>query len=197
MTAVVPGKRLFKEDFAHMVLLSAAYFPALFGARVGRALAELYIREGNLFSYRHTLFALHESTVAGMILAYDYTVKRKESLRTGVLLFAQCGPQMLKSLPVLLRLDKTIGSLPPGACYISNIATYKNYRGQGIASRLIAACEERGRQQQATQMVLDVEQDNLTAVSLYKYLGYTEAAEFRITLGPSCLAFIRMSKSLA
>ncbi len=197
MTAIVPGKRLFKEDFSHLVLLSAAYFPALFGARAGRALAGLYVRERNLFSYRHTLFALRENTVAGMLLAYDCAVKRKENLRTGALLFAQCGLQMLKRLPVLLQLDKTIGSLPSGACYISNIATYENYRGQGIASRLIAACEERGRQQQATQMVLDVEQDNLTAISLYKYLGYTAAAEFRIALGPSYLAFVRMGKSLA
>ena len=60
--------------------------------------------------------------------------------------------------------------------YISNLAVLPEYRGQGMANALMRAVEEEVRQWGYSDVVLDVDCNNLAALQLYHRRGYV--AEF-------------------
>jgi len=55
---------------------------------------------------------------------------------------------------------------------IGNVAVHPDYRGQGIARRLMEAAIERVRDQGGTTVLLEVHADNAPAVRLYEGLGF-------------------------
>ncbi len=57
--------------------------------------------------------------------------------------------------------------------YLHLVATHPDFRKQGIASRLLAECEEKCRAKGVEKILLDVRVSNITAVSLYQSLGYS------------------------
>jgi ribosomal protein S18 acetylase RimI-like enzyme len=62
----------------------------------------------------------------------------------------------------------------PDAGMIFQLATRDGLEGLGLASRLIAALEDRIRERGLTTSCLSVEPDNLRALRLYEYLGYRQ-----------------------
>jgi len=71
------------KNFAELMLMSAPYFPILFGNRIKIVLQELFCCHANLFSFEHVHFAEIDGEKVGMILGYDWQVKKLENLRTG------------------------------------------------------------------------------------------------------------------
>ena len=183
--------------FSELVLLSAPYFPILFGTKIKVVLEHLFSSSGNLFSYEHVYFGTINKRIASMILGYSWKDKKREDLRTGFLLLKYVGVRILNKLPVLLKFNATVGRLNEGEYYISNIATFHKFRGNGIGKRLMLIAENEARMSSANRIVLDVEKDNIGAISFYKKLGYKVVNEFLIPFQRyKPLHFYRMAKEI-
>ncbi len=74
-------------------------------------------------------------------------------------------------MKVLLNFNNTVGKLEKDEFYIINVAVYPEYRGKGIGRRLMLESENYAVKRKIKRMVLDVEKDNVPAISLYKNLG--------------------------
>lgn len=132
-----------------------------------------------------------------MILGYDWQAKNRENFKTGFLLFKKIGASILRKTLLLLKFNATVGRVCDGEYYISNIATYPQYRAIGVGKRLLLESEKEAKMIDAEKIVLDVEKDNLGAISLYKKMGYSEIEEFSISIQKdNILHFIRMSKEV-
>lgn len=190
----VPGD---SEDFAELVLLSAPYFTILFGKKIKLVLQDMFCRYSNLFSLNHVFFAEINGDRAGMLLGYDWKTKREENLKTGLLLFKNLGFKILSKSPLLLRFNATVGKLDRGEYYISNIAVYPEYRCMGVGKSLMIKAEQKAKIADASRIVLDVEKENIQAITFYRKLGYKTIKEFSIPLQKhKTLEFLRMAKVL-
>jgi len=192
-------KAILPDDkaFAELILISAPYFSILFGNRIETVLQELFHCRANLFSLEHVHFAEIDGERAGMILAYDWRVKNRENLRTGFLLFEKIGINILSKFLTLIKFNSSVGRLGDGDYYISNVATYSQYRGRGVGKRLIFKAEQEAKIVGAERIVLDVEKENISAINFYKKLGYNMIKEFSIVLQRNkILYFIRMTKQI-
>lgn len=184
-------------DFSELLLLSAPYFPTLFGGKIKIILQDLFRHSSNLFSFKHSHIAEIDGKIAGMILGYDGKTKKRENLKTGLLFFKEMGIGMIFKLKSFLKLNATVGSLNIDEYYISNVAVYPRYRGKGIGKKLMSIAEEEAKMADKKRMVLDVEKDNTVAIGLYKKLGYKIIKEFSITLqNNKNLYFYRMIKEV-
>ncbi|MGC8897808.1 MAG: GNAT family N-acetyltransferase [Bacteroidota bacterium] len=185
------------KDFAELMLISAPYFPLLFGENIRMILQHLFSQHRNLFSFEHVYFAEIHEKIAGMIIGYDSKTKRQESLLTGALLFAEMKDNFLKKLPLLAKFNKTVGQLSKNDFYISNVATYFPYRGKGIGTKLMFEIEKVAKEKRTKRILLDVEKENREAIRFYAKLGYQVSWDFSIQLTEdTILSFHRMSKEL-
>ena len=186
-----------KKEFVEMIIASANYFPWLFGTKIKTVLGKLYVKRNNLFSFEHCYIIKKGNEIASMVLCYDYLTKKQENLNTGWLLFRFLNFNILKRLPVLLQMNNTIGKLNEGDFYISNITTFEKFKRQGIAKKLLLEVEKIALNKKIKRMVLDVEKENIPAISFYKFLGYENSDHFSIKRKESNLEFIRMTKCLS
>jgi len=183
------------KDFGELVLISAPYFPILFGDKVRTLLQDLFRCHSNLFSFEHVYFSEVDGKKSGMILGYDWKAKKRENLRTGFLLFKKIGVSILGKSLSLKRFNATVGRVYDGTYYISNIATYPQYRGRGVGKRLMLEAEREAKMVGAEGIVLDVEEENIGAIKFYKGLGYEMIEHFSIPLQRGkILHFNRMKK---
>jgi ribosomal protein S18 acetylase RimI-like enzyme len=56
--------------------------------------------------------------------------------------------------------------------YIFNVATHPDYRGRGLARRMVNAALDRIRARGGQRVLLDVRTDNVPAYQLYRHLGF-------------------------
>ena len=185
------------KDFSELVLISAPYFLILFGDKIKTLLQDLFQYHSNLFSFEHVYFAEDDGKKAGMILGYDQQLKKRENLRTGYLLFKKMGVSILNKFLLFIKFNETVGRLGDSEYYISNIATYPQYRGRGVGKRLMLQAEQEAKMVSAERIVLDVEKENVSAINFYKKLGYEMTKEFSISLQRNkILHFYRMIKEV-
>lgn len=185
------------QDFVKLFLLSSPYFPVVFGGRIVNVLERLFQREKNLFSYEHAFFAEFNGKKAGMLLGYDWKAKRRENIQTGFMILRFSGWDFFAKVNTYLKFNRTVGSLGAEEYYISNIATYENFRGMGVGKALMGVAEEEARKCGCRKVVLDVEEENLSAIMFYKKLGFKEQERFLIKLGKGLeFRFLRMVKLL-
>lgn len=64
------------------------------------------------------------------------------------------------------------------AGYVAGIATEAEFRGRGLASRILAAQRDATVHRHRAWLVLDVESENETAIRVYRRAGYHDAAKF-------------------
>uniref|UniRef100_A0A7C6ED94 N-acetyltransferase n=1 Tax=candidate division WOR-3 bacterium TaxID=2052148 RepID=A0A7C6ED94_UNCW3 len=185
------------KDIGELMLLSAPYFSILFGNNIKKVLQDLFRHPKNLFSLEHIYFAEVGGENAGMILGYDWQVKKRENLKTGFLLFKKIGFGILDKLFLLLRFNSTVGRLSYGEYYISNIATYPKFQRRGVGKRLLLEAEKEAKIVGAERIVLDVEKENNSAINFYQKFGYKMIDEFSISLSrDKILNFNRMIKEM-
>ncbi|MEC1177384.1 GNAT family N-acetyltransferase [Metasolibacillus meyeri] len=79
--------------------------------------------------------------------------------------FAQCQ----------LRYDYVQGTETSPVGYLEGVYVEKGARLQGLAKKLIAACEEWARQQGCTEFASDCELDNQDSLNMHLQLGFSEA----------------------
>jgi ribosomal protein S18 acetylase RimI-like enzyme len=186
------------REFVELMILSAPRFlPQLYGIKVKTVLVRFFVRILNLFSYCHTLFAIIDEKKAGMMLSYNWQVKKKEDLRTGMLLFRFLGTDFIRKFPLFWSLQNIVGELEQGEYYISNVASYTAYRNRGIGTILLKTGEKEARKQGATKMALDVETDNVNAIRLYEKLGYHIFRRSSAIIADQKFEFFRMNRDLS
>ena len=185
------------DFFAEHILMSAPYFPVLFGEGIKELLRSLFRERANLFSFEHVSVCELSGKRVGMLLGYDWKDKKHEDLRTGFLLFRWMGLSMMARLKTFLRFNQTVGHTTLGDYYISNIAVEHGYRGMGIGKRLMMVAEREAREKGDFRIILDVEQENTNAINFYRALGYRIEKEFSLPLQKDrCIWFLRMARRI-
>jgi ribosomal protein S18 acetylase RimI-like enzyme len=186
------------EDFANLVLVSSpTLFPAIYGEAVAGILERLHREPRNLFSYQHTHVAELSGNRVGMLLGYDWKTRKGNELRTGFLLLMEMKAGFLARLPLLLRSRSVVSRVREKEYYISNIATYSSYQSLGVGTRLMREAEVIARKKGARSLALDVESDNVRAITFYERLGFSMEGESSLRLPDGqTLEFGRMRKEL-
>ena len=80
----------------------------------------------------------------------------------------------LEQLPAMIRPLVTLEARVPGSWYVNVLATFPEFRGQGLGTRLLERAENRAREAGARNVSLIVESENPGALRLYQRLGYQE-----------------------
>jgi ribosomal protein S18 acetylase RimI-like enzyme len=128
-------------------------------------------REEGGFSYRNAIIAETGGEVAASLIGYrlddPYDV-------TG-----------LDELPELVRPLIRLEAQAPGSWYINVLATFPEFRGQGIGTKLLEVAEAKGREEGASAMSVIVGSWNEGAARLYTRAGYAEATSEPAILPPS------------
>jgi len=185
------------KDFADLIILSApSFLSTLYGNKVKNILINLFVKGNNLFGFHHTYFAEIVHNKAGMILGYDWQLKRREDLQTGLLLLKNMGVDFFKRLHSFIKSKNTVGWVYEKEYYISNVAVYPKYRGMGIGTSLIDKVEKEAQHCGANRLSLDVETENMNAINLYKKLGFMIAKKSSIKLYGQFFQFNRMFKRI-
>lgn len=151
------------QDIAKLFLISsdglAAYIwgqmdadPTLSLEDIG---AQRYAREGVAFSYQNCLI----TEVAGRVVGMAHAFVMPE------------GDGTVESDPILRPYAELED---PGSLYISGIALFPDYRGQGLGSRMLAACDAWARRAGAERLSLICFEGNRGALTLYQRNGYIE-----------------------
>jgi len=128
-------------------------------------------REEGGFSYRNSIIAEMAGEIAGSLVGYrlddPYDL-------TG-----------LDDMPELVRPLVRLESQAPGSWYINVLATFPEFRGQGIGTKLLEIAEQEGRAAGTSAMSVIVGSWNEGAARLYARVGYTPIASERANLPPS------------
>jgi ribosomal protein S18 acetylase RimI-like enzyme len=143
--------------------------PGQSALEVGRARAA---REEGAFSYRNATVAEIGGEVAACLLDY----RLDDPYDAGD----------LSKLPEMVRPLVALEAKAPGAWYVNVLATFPEFRGQGIGARLLALAEERGRKHKATSASMIVASENGGAMRLYARSGYKEFARARVVEYSGC-----------
>lgn len=186
------------EHFKVLAVYTAPHFiPALFAPDHDRVLKQMFFSTGNMFSHRHAQFIEVDGRVAGMLLGYSGKVKKKEITGTAIALLKIWGPSFFLRLYRLLKSQKVVGNATAHEFYISNVATYPEFRSMGLGRRLIAEAERKAISSGCRRISLDVETDNEKARSLYERLGLSIVKQTPpLKIGDKSFEFFRMSKPL-
>ena len=73
-----------------------------------------------------------------------------------------------------LKLNKHFPKIKKDEIFISNLAVFEEYRGKGIAVKLLEKAEEMAREQGLNKLSLYVEIDNSHAKRVYEKFGFQE-----------------------
>lgn len=125
--------------------------------------------ENYRYSYRNALVYEEDGNIAGCLFGYKGELEQ------------QLDEPLQKKL-VQYGLDPTISFFPDretfaGEWYLDSIITHKNYRGKGIAKKLIAALPDIVKKDQEKVIGLNCDQDNPTARSVYEAVGFQKTSE--------------------
>lgn len=83
----------------------------------------------------------------------------------------------LDSMPDVVRPMVELEALAPGAWYVNALATYPEYRSQGLGSRLLAVAEGMARMGGSRMLSIIVAEQNRGACALYTRQGYVPVAQ--------------------
>lgn len=129
-------------------------------------------REEGGFSYRNATVAEIDGEIAAGLVGY----RLEDPYDTGG----------FDAMPDLVRPLVLLESKVPGSWYVNILATFPEFRGQGIASRLLAIAEEKARAAQAPSLSVIVTSWNGNAARLYAKAGYTPDARGPALPFPGC-----------
>jgi [ribosomal protein S18]-alanine N-acetyltransferase len=94
--------------------------------------------------------------------------------------YARASPKLFLVAIVGRRIaGYSIACIRRQAAELASIAVLPNYRGRGVATRLLKTTRRNVRRRGATAMWLMVRPDNKTAVSLYQTLGFVRTSSVR------------------
>ncbi len=118
------------------------------------------LRDEGAFAWRNAWIAEHDGAVAGSLVCY-----RIED---------QVDLSDLETMSRFARDLTLLEAEAPGHWYVNVLATYPEYRGQGVASALLTHADKLGRDAGSKGMAIIVASENEPAVRLYDKTGYRE-----------------------
>lgn len=130
--------------------------------------ARRYAREGVAFSYQNCLVAEVDGEVAGLL--HSFAMKPPAT-----------GEDEAEPDPVLAPYSELEDY---GSLYISAVAVFDQYRGQGIGSKLLSAAQRRAASMRLPRLSLICFEGNRNAMRLYQRLGYREQDRRQIVPHP-------------
>lgn len=125
--------------------------------------------EEGAFSYVNGHIAEVDGAIAGGLVGYVIEPDHDISARMP-------DPAEAAKVPAFLHPVIELETLVPGHWYVNIIATYPEFRGQGVGAALLAHAEMLGRAAGVTGMALIVDADNHPALRAYDRAGYAETA---------------------
>jgi ribosomal protein S18 acetylase RimI-like enzyme len=142
--------------------------PGQSALEVGRERAR---RQEGGFSYRNAIVAEVGGEVAASLVGYRLDDPYELS--------------DLAELPDIVRPLITLEAQAPGSWYVNVLATFPEFRGQGIGAALLDLADKKGREAAAPAMSVIVGSWNKGAARLYARAGYAEIARECAVLPPS------------
>jgi ribosomal protein S18 acetylase RimI-like enzyme len=136
---------------------------------VGR---ERAARETGGFSYRNAVVAEVDGEVAACLVGY----RLDDPYDLGD----------LEQVPPLVRPLVLLEAKAPGSWYVNVLATFPEFRRQGIGMALLRIAEESAREEGAHALSVIVAAENEPAARLYKATGYDALATEPIFAFPGC-----------
>ncbi len=113
------------------------------------------------FSFRNAWLAEVEGEVAACLLGYPAALEPEP-----------IAPDTQPLFVPLIELE----NMAPGSWYLNVLATYPQYRGQGLGSALLAKAEKVTRKAGRSTISLIAEDTHQDALRLYRAKGFTEIA---------------------
>jgi len=132
-------------------------------------------REEGAFSYRHARVIRQGEQVAAMLVAYPLNDIVDDTTQA--------------EYPAFLRPLLQLEALVPGSWYVNAVATFPQYRGQGLATALLQDSVLDALAAGCPQMSLIVAAANRPALRLYQALGFEAIADRAIEPVPGLELF--------
>lgn len=147
-------------------------FPRRASPNVEQALAGLFARPQNRFSYEFADVAEVDGQAVGLLIAYPSALIGRLALPMGWQMAEICGLRaVLRLLPLTLPL-LVMREAEANAYYISNLAVLPEFQGQGIGTRLLERAQAKAAEMGLTKCALTVEVGNKQALRLYERLSF-------------------------
>lgn len=136
-------------------------------------------KEANQFSFCYNYSVFFERRLAATFSLIDreshnYMVKSSGKEFISYLGFFHI---LFKSGPAK-RINRLVKEIAPGALYIYNIAVDSEFRRRGIGKLIMEYCENYGAAGGYERILLDVELDNLAALTLYNKSGFRSTGRY-------------------
>jgi len=165
------------KSIAELALMAGEGIPAYFWAQSRQEGQDIMdVGANNLasetenFSYRNVTIAEVDGKVAGMLLAYT--------------LPASDNPDDVNEYPEFIRPLIELEQCVPGSYYINMIATYPEFRGQSIGTRLMGTVAKAAAAAGCQLISVEVFEQNQGALKLYQQLGYQVTERRRVVPHP-------------
>lgn len=127
---------------------------------VGRQRAQ---RTEGGFSYKNAVVMEADGRVAAGLISYK--------------LPDEPAPIDYDTMPAMFVPLQELENMAPGTWYLNVLATYPEFRGQGLGTRLLAVAEQLAAAAGAKGLSLIVFDSNIDARRLYERLGYREVGQ--------------------
>ncbi|MGH6866681.1 MAG: GNAT family N-acetyltransferase [Methyloceanibacter sp.] len=129
-------------------------------------------REAGGFSYRHATVAEIDGEIAGSLVGY----RLDDPYDLGA----------LDEMPEIVRPLVRLEAKAPSSWYVNVLATFPEFRGQGIGGRLLDIAEQKGREERAPALSVVVGSWNGGAARLYGRAGYEAVSSEPAMIFPGC-----------
>lgn len=162
---LVKAEIAYSRSIAELAMIAGDGIPGWFWAQAQEMGEDIYdvgarnaCAESDNFSYRNTVLAMDENSVAGMLLAY----RLPDEVDLSEL---EDSPEFIVPM---IELEHQV----PGSYYINMLAAYPQYRNRGLGTMLVEEAKQLAIRAGCDQMSLIVFDENIAALRLYKRLGF-------------------------
>lgn len=157
------------------------FLPWLFGEDFNSIINECTNSEGCSFSWFNAVVCEYNDKVVGVVISYPS--EKEAEMDAGLSVILKKHYNFLKFMTFLRRARKAVKyfTKPPSSYYILAIAVLKEYRGEGIAEKLLSYVEKEARKGGYTSIALEVESYNYSALRAYQKFGFHKRREVPIS----------------
>jgi len=169
------------DDCARLIYISGphiySYSFVASEPKIYALLKLFYKRPGTMFSKGNIIIEEENGRIRGLLLAYPANDMKKMAVNmlkciSGVLTISG----LFNFIRMLFRfkLNIYLPRIRRDEFYISNLAVFEEYRGRGIAVKLLEKAEEMAMEKGLYKLSLNVEIDNSHAKRVYEKFGFQE-----------------------
>jgi len=137
----------------------------------------LYEQSGNVYSKDNVVIEEENGTIRGLLLGYparDMKTQSMQMLKSIKGMFVISGVLNFTKMLFRLSLNKYFPGTEHDEFFISNLAVFEEFRGKGIAVKLLQKAEEIALEKGLSKLSLYVEIDNSYAIRVYEKFGFHE-----------------------